>query len=60
MLLNKSDGDARLHVLRRGRVQDAEQLDVLEIQDLIGSARGGLRRAAWGDEEDWREDRDYL
>ena len=33
--------------------------DVLELKDVIGQARGILRRVAWGDEEDWQSTKSY-
>lgn len=33
--------------------------DVLELKDVIGQARGILRRVAWGDEEDWQSTKGY-
>ena len=60
VLLNKSAATHDFTFYGAGGFKSQSSFDVLEIQDLIASARGGLRRAAWGDEEDWREDRNYL
>jgi CARDB len=60
VLLNKSAATHDFTFYGAGGFKTQSSFDVLEIQALIDAARGGLRRAAWGDEEDWREGRDYL
>jgi hypothetical protein len=60
VLLNKSAATHDFTFYGAGGFKSQSSFDVLEIQDLIASARRGLRRAAWGDEEEWREDRAYL
>ncbi|HUP31746.1 MAG TPA: CARDB domain-containing protein [Gaiellaceae bacterium] len=60
LMLNRSAATHDFTFYGAGGFKSQSSFDVLEVQDLITQARGGLRRAAWGDEEDWRDDREYL
>ena len=60
VLLNRSAATHDFTFYGAGGFKTQGSFDELELQDLIGSARAGLRRAAWGDEKEWREGREYL
>ena len=60
VMLNRSATTHDFTFFGAGGFKSQSSFDVLEVQDLITQARGGLRRAAWGDEDEWREDRPYL
>ena len=55
VMLNRSEGTHDFTLFGAGGFKSRASFDVLEVQDLIRSARAGLRRAAWGDEDEWRE-----
>lgn len=60
VMLNESSGTHDFTFYGADGFKSQSSFDVLELQDLITGARAGLRRAAWGDEEEWREGRAYL
>ncbi|HET9508706.1 MAG TPA: CHAT domain-containing protein, partial [Gaiellaceae bacterium] len=60
VMLNRSEATHDFTLFGAGGFKSQASFDVLEVQDLIRSARAGLRRAAWGDEDDWREGVEYL
>ncbi|HEX5799101.1 MAG TPA: CARDB domain-containing protein, partial [Gaiellaceae bacterium] len=60
VMLNRSAATHDFTLYGAGGFKSQASFDVLEVQDLIRSARAGLRRAAWGDEDDWREGVEYL
>ena len=60
VMLNRSEGTHDFTLFGAGGFKSRASFDVLEVQDLIRSARAGLRRAAWGDEDEWRDGVEYL
>jgi len=59
MLNNNGDGT---HCLRLFGEQDFKSdacFDAGDLETVVKHVRGALRRASWGDEEPWREDKSY-
>ena len=60
VLLNRSAATHDFTFYGAGGFKSQSSFDELEVQDFVTRARAGLRRASWGDEEEWREGREYL
>jgi hypothetical protein len=59
MLNDNGNGSHSLRFFGEGPFTHNVHLDDQELQALIEQARGALRKAAWGDEEEWKEGKAY-
>jgi len=59
MLNDNGNGTHSFRFFGEGDFVSNAHLDAHELQDMIRQARGALRKAAWGDEEEWQEGKSY-
>lgn len=60
VLINESaDGSHDFYFLGERGFKNSASFDGQELQNLIARARGSLRRAAWGDADEWAEGKAY-
>lgn len=60
ILLNRSDDQTHDLLMVGQGFSTRVVLDALALQTLVSVARGGLRLAAWGDDEEWSLGKGYL
>jgi hypothetical protein len=54
LLLNQSQDGTHSLTVKGERFADAATFDPVELENLVRNARRGLRKAAWGNDQDWR------
>lgn len=60
VLVNESsDGSHDFYFLGQRGFKNSASFDGQELQNLITRARGALRRAAWGDSDEWADEKPY-
>lgn len=60
VLVNEGgDGSHHFYFLGEGGFKNSASFDGQELQNLITRARGALKRAAWGDPDEWADDKTY-
>jgi hypothetical protein len=59
MLNDNGDGTHSFRFFGQRDIATYAHFDAAELQDLIRQARGALRLAGWGDEEEWKKGKHY-